>query len=163
MPFLTSDDFEKRRCHYYLDIHNASVLVLSGPRITTLDICTYARVGELGQMCGGKLFDRKPSRAHCSFVSLKKSKPLVPLRASISGGRFRSAMKRLGRLGELDDMLVHRCLRRSRIFRASAQRRNSSSQRLDSISDFIARSCDDQVYFAVGRFRAPEESWPQAL
>ena len=39
------------------------------------------------------------------------------------GGRFRSAMRRLGRLGELDDMLVHGFWRQSRTFRASVQGR----------------------------------------
>lgn len=70
--FFTPDDFEKRWCHY-LDIHNASVLVVSGPPILTVNTCNYARVGGFGQMCGGKLFVPKAITIRLWLHSLKCS------------------------------------------------------------------------------------------
>lgn len=102
VSFLTSDDLEKRRCHYYFDIHNASVLVLSGPLITTLDNALMPEWGNLGR-CVGVNFLTGSHHEHtvASFVE-----EIQATASTDFGGRFRSAVRRLGRLGELDDMLV---------------------------------------------------------
>lgn len=50
---LTSDDWD---------------LFCQIPLITIVNICNCARVADLGQTRGGKLFDRKSSRAHCGFI-----------------------------------------------------------------------------------------------
>lgn len=51
-------------------------IVLSIPLISTINVCTYAHGGGVGQMCGGKLFDRILGNHHhhnvASFAEMLK-------------------------------------------------------------------------------------------
>ena len=59
------------------------------------------RVGELGQTCGGKLFDRISGSHHdhtvASFVELLKPQATLSIASGVAAG-FRSARRRLGEL-----------------------------------------------------------------